>query len=238
MTSNLSMLEDAAIKLGHLLPEVVFVGGSTLDLLVTDPGSAPIRTTYDVDVIVAADYHDYVRFCGRLRKLGFTHDTRPDAPICRFLNGDLTLDVMTSHPSALGFSNRWYEGSIQAAQRISLANGKEIRVIAAPFFLATKMEAFYDRGKNDFYMSHDLEDFVAVVEGRERLLDELATAPEDLQKYLGEAVAQLLKAERFLEALPGYVPGDPASQRRVPIIIERLEAITKLSGNNDRPVQF
>ena len=56
MASNLPLLEEAAAKLEHLLPEVVFVGGSTLDLIVTDQGSAPIRSTYDVDVIVAADY--------------------------------------------------------------------------------------------------------------------------------------------------------------------------------------
>jgi hypothetical protein len=40
MASNLPLLEEAA-KLKHLLPEVVFVGGSTLDLIVTDQGSAP-----------------------------------------------------------------------------------------------------------------------------------------------------------------------------------------------------
>ena len=56
MASNLPLLEEAAAKLKHLLPEVVFVGGSTLDLIVTDQGSARIRSTYDVDVIVAADY--------------------------------------------------------------------------------------------------------------------------------------------------------------------------------------
>jgi len=52
MASNLALLEDAANKLKVLLNEVVFVGGSTLDLLVTDQGAAPIRGTVDVDVIV------------------------------------------------------------------------------------------------------------------------------------------------------------------------------------------
>lgn len=52
MASNLALLEDAANKLKALLDELVFVGGSTLDLLVTDEGAAPIRGTVDVDVIV------------------------------------------------------------------------------------------------------------------------------------------------------------------------------------------
>jgi hypothetical protein len=228
MASNLPLLEEAAAKLKHLLPEVVFVGGSTLDLIVTDQGSAPIRSTYDVDVIVAADYADYSAFCDRLRDIGFDNDTRPGAPLCRFLHGGLMLDVMSAQKGALGFSNRWYGGAIQTATPASLPSGKEIRLITAPFFLGTKMEAFYDRGENDYYMSHDLEDFIAVVEGREQLLEELAGAAADLRKYLGEATGKLLGNERFLEALQGYVPGDSISQRRIPIIIERLRKMGEL----------
>jgi hypothetical protein len=43
MPSNLPPLEEAAAKLKHLLLEVIFVDGSTLDLIVTDQASAPIR---------------------------------------------------------------------------------------------------------------------------------------------------------------------------------------------------
>jgi len=107
MASNLPLLEEAAAKLKHLLPEVVFVGGSTLDLIVTDQGSAPIRSTYDVDVIIATDYADYTTFCDRLRDVGFENDTRPGAPLSRFLHSGLTLDVMSTQQGVLGFSNRW-----------------------------------------------------------------------------------------------------------------------------------
>lgn len=89
------------------------------------------------------------------------------------------------------------------------------------------MEAFYDRGEGDYYMSHDLEDFIAVVEGREQLSKELAEAPADLRTYLGETTEKLLATERFLDALPGYVLGDPISQRRVPNVIERLKAMAR-----------
>ena len=85
MASNLTLLEEVAARLKHLLPEVVFVGGATLDLLVTDQGSGPVRSTYDVDVIVAADYVNYAAFCDRLRDIGFENDARPGAPLCRFL---------------------------------------------------------------------------------------------------------------------------------------------------------
>lgn len=64
-------------------------------------------------------------------------------------------------------------------------------------FLGTKMEALYDRGENDYGMSHDLEDFIAVVEGREQLLEELAGAPADLRKYLGEATRSFYGTSSF-----------------------------------------
>lgn len=50
---NLELLEQAAERLQPLLNEIVFVGGCTTGLLVTDPGAAPVRMTHDVDVIVS-----------------------------------------------------------------------------------------------------------------------------------------------------------------------------------------
>ncbi len=48
---NLPLLEDAVRKLAPFLDEIVFVGGVTLGLLITDEAAAPIRrhvyTTYD-----------------------------------------------------------------------------------------------------------------------------------------------------------------------------------------------
>ena len=40
---NLPMLEDAVRKLAPFLEEIVFVGGVTLGLLITDEAAAPIR---------------------------------------------------------------------------------------------------------------------------------------------------------------------------------------------------
>ncbi len=40
---NLPLLEDAVYKLAPFLDEIVFVGGITLGLLITDKAAAPIR---------------------------------------------------------------------------------------------------------------------------------------------------------------------------------------------------
>src|ERR1700692_3082576 len=75
MPNNQALLEDAAAKLKGLLDEVVFVGGSTLELMITDAGAAPVRGTVDVDVIAEiTTYADYVVFSDRLRTLGFREE--------------------------------------------------------------------------------------------------------------------------------------------------------------------
>jgi hypothetical protein len=223
MPSNLALLEDAAAKLKGLLDEVVFVGGSTLELMITDAGAAPVRGTVDVDVIAEiTTYADYVVFSDRLRTLGFSEDARENAPLCRWVHGDLTLDVMALDKAVLGFSNIWYPGALESARWASLPSGAVIRLITAPFFLGTKMEAFRGRGHRDIFASHDLEDFIAVVEGRDSLLEEVASAPSDLRTYLAEVTTELLAEPRFRDALPGFLPGDAISQQRLPLVLRRL----------------
>lgn len=197
---NLPLLEEAVRKLAPFLDEIVFVGGVTLGLLITDEAAAPIRGTNDVDVIAEiVTYADYIAFSDRLRAAHFTEDT--DLP-CRWHNGALTLDVLALSKDVLGFTNIWYESALRNAFIVTLSRSQAIRVIIAPFFLGTKMEAFRGRGRNDFQASHDLEDFVAVVEGRDTLLQEIAESPQDLQEYLAEAAKSLLAESRFLDVLP------------------------------------
>jgi hypothetical protein len=224
---NLPMLEDAASKLTPFLDEIVFVGGITLGLLITDTAAAPIRGTIDVDVIAQIlTYADYIEFSERLRKAKFTEDSGERPLTCRWHNGELTLDVLALRKEALGFTNAWYEGAMKHACAYTLPSGTSIRIITAPFFLGTKIEAFRDRGKMDFAASHDLEDFVAIIEGRDSLLKEIADSPIALQKYLAETAEQLLAEPRFLDVLPGFV----LDAERVPLIIERLKNIKSQYG--------
>lgn len=49
---NLDHLRLAAIELEPFLDRVVFLGGCTTGLFITDPAAGDIRPTKDVDVIV------------------------------------------------------------------------------------------------------------------------------------------------------------------------------------------
>jgi hypothetical protein len=223
---NLELLEAVAWKLQPLLPEIVFVGGCVTGLLVNDPGAAPVRTTLDVDVIAEiASMADYSVFSERLRALGFEEDTSEGAPVCRWRHRELILDVMPLDPAILGFTNRWYPGALRNAEGVVLPSGLTIQAITAPWFLGTKIEAFRGRGREDYFASHDLEDFIAIIDGHAAIRNEVEAAPVDLRIFLNEAVSKLLAEPRFLDALPGYLLPDEANQARLGQLITKLRAL-------------
>jgi predicted nucleotidyltransferase len=228
---NVVMLEVVAERLGDdLRDEMVFVGGAVAGLLLTDPAMPAIRPTEDVDlvcpVLVLADYH---RVESALRARGFVQDMRPEAPICRWQVGSVVVDVMPMLEEILGFANRWYPLALETAQPVVLPSGRLIRLIAAPVFLATKLEAFDGRGQGDYLFSHDLGDLLAVVDGRDMLPAECLACPAELRAYLGGRFRGLLAQPAFMDALPGHLPGDAASQERLPELAAKLREIAGLS---------
>lgn len=228
---NIEILQMTVEGLGPLVDEVVFLGGCAAGLLITDPAAPPIRETNDVDVIVeVASRQDYHLLADKLRQRGFQEDSREGAPLCRWLYQRVAVDVMPTESEILGFSNRWYEGAMHSALPVRLPGGTEIRLVSAPYFLATKLEAFYGRGKGDYLTSHDLEDLIAVIDGRESIAEEVQASPAPLQAYLSEAFSRLLASDTFQDAIPGHLPGDAANQARVPLLLDRIERIVKLNG--------
>jgi predicted nucleotidyltransferase len=226
---NLPFLMLMTESLGDLCESLVFVGGCATGLLLTGPRAQAIRATQDVDVVVhavsIADYHAVEK---AVEARGFKHDLSPDAPICRWMMDGIALDVMPSQP-ILGFHNRWYPLAVETATRVTLPNGREIRLITAPVFVATKFEAFHGRGGNDYLASHDLEDIITVIDGRPELIGEIEQGNDELKRYIVAEINQLLQDHNFLAALPGHLPGDAASQARLPELIRRMRAIGNLT---------
>lgn len=217
-----------AKALGDLLDEVVFVGGMVRELLVTDPAAGPARVTHDVDCVAgAASYPEYVQLSERLRARGFAECTDDGAPICRWVVRDVRVDVMPVDPVVLGFSNVWYPSAIDHAVRVDNA-GAHARVVDAPHFLATKIEAFLGRGQKDFY-HHDMEDIVALVDGRPELTGEIRGAPKELREFVAKTLAEWLGDRRFVDVVAGHLRGDAASQARKPMILDRLREIAGIA---------
>ena len=134
---------------------------------------------------------------------------------------------MPTDPSILGFSNLWYSPALKNAKVIGIEE-HQIRVITAPYFLATKLEAFRGRGTADYRMSHDLEDIITIVDGRPELADEVSKSSRDLRQYLSAEFRSLLDNLAFRDAIPGHLLPDAISQQRITIVLERIRRIITL----------
>jgi hypothetical protein len=223
MTTPTQLVEIVAQALAPIGQDLVFVGGAITGFLLTDPIAPAPSSTKDVDVIVsvttAFEYLDDLS--QRMRAAGFREDTDEDAPICRWrLRDGIKLDLMPTDPRVLGFANRWFPEAFETAQPHRLTTGLTIRIVTAPMFLATKLEAFGSRGNHDYAASKDIEDIVAVIHGREETVAEAGQASAEVRRYLAEQAAALLVNPAFAEALAGHLPGEDIT--RVPRRLARL----------------
>jgi predicted nucleotidyltransferase len=230
ISPNRDALIRVAKGLGPLLDELVFVGGQVAELLITDAGATRVRPTDDVDTISAVTGRTgYERLANRLRGLGFVEDASPGAPICRWRLGDDRVDVMPADEEILGFRNRWYDHGLRTAEPYELTKGVTIRIVTGPVFIATKWEAFADRGGGDWYGSHDIEDIVAVVAGRPALYDEIRSSERELQAYLTEQTTAFLRSGAAEDAIAGALPDARTIEGLVAKVRNRFEVIAEAS---------
>jgi hypothetical protein len=87
----------------------------------------------------------------------------------------------------LGFSSRWYGAMMGRAIEVPVAPGRVVRIVSPPYLLATKLEAFADRGAGDYLFSQDIGDIVALVDGRHELVDEVREADREAREFVRNA---------------------------------------------------
>lgn len=226
---NLEILEYAVARLGDLVDSMVFLGGCATGLLISDPAAPPVRVTRDVDAIVQVSTRsDYYMFAQKLRDSGFKEDASEGAPVCRWLAERVILDVMPTDEVILGFGNKWYQAAMDHAETIRLPSGQHIRMVTSPYFLITKIEAFSGRGDGDYQLSHDMEDIIAVIDGRPELLNDIGRSDKGLKLELANSFRGFLESRGFVEAVPGHLPPDAASQARVSRVMKVLQEIADI----------
>ena len=226
---NLEIMILAVKQLGELVDEMVFLGGCATGLLITDPAAPPIRVTRDVDAIVqVVSRADYYQLSEKLRTKGFKEDDSEGAPICRWLADSVVLDVIPIDTQILGFGNKWYAPAMHNSVETKLPGSKIIRMVSAPYFLITKLEAFDGRGDGDYLLSHDIEDIFAVLDGRSDIVKEVKISDSELKRELADRFKSLLQDNRFLEAVSGHMPADETSQARLPFILKIMNELASL----------
>lgn len=201
-------------ELGSLQDTMVFTGGLVLPIYFERPPHMRLRPTIDADAVVAcATYPGWAALQAELMQRGFVPVSDSDAPICRMRTpGGFLLDVMPMDPSVLGFGNRWFRPGYERAITASIGEGINIKVFPAPHYAAAKIEAYRDRGKDDPWMSHDLEDLLTLLACRPSLPDEIAHADTQLRTHLSGFAVELLGHDRFDELIDSHLrdQGDEA----------------------------
>ena len=169
-----------------------------------------------------------INFQKKLLAKGFAEDTSDGAPICRWVTEKVILDVMPTDSKLLGFGNKWYVLAVKHAQTVKLPSSKSIRMVSAPYFLITKLEAFEGRGRGDYLLSHDIEDLVAVIDGRPSIVDEVKKSEQKLAQELLDRFQALLQDQRFVDSVSGHMQTDQTSQARVVLILEIMKKIADI----------
>lgn len=212
----------------ELSAQVAFVGGCATPMLITDDFSREnVRFTDDVDVIVQAlGRGGWYRLEKALAARGF-HASIEDDILCRKRLRDdepvdLIVDFMPDDPAILGFSNRWYADALRSAEKRFLPDGTMVRVVAAPYFLATKFEAYRGRGEGRPLASTDVGDILDLMDGRSSLVEEVRLAPSEISAFVAKEFSALLAHQDFMYALQSCVKGSSARER---LLLARISAL-------------
>jgi hypothetical protein len=199
---------------------VVFVGGATVSLY-ADRKIYEVRPTDDVDVILEIlNYRERAELECQLLRIGFSNDVEAGI-VCRYRIQGIVVDIMPTNDTSIGFSNIWYTPGFGAAINFEIDEFCTVKILPAPYFIATKLEAYKGRGKNDGRTSHDFEDIVFLLENRSSIWEEMELTHPDLREYLRSEFSKFLKSPYFFEWLDCHVErsSPPASY----VIYDRLK---------------
>ncbi|MEG3860932.1 hypothetical protein [Microcoleus sp. herbarium12] len=224
MNQQIFMLETAARVLSQVPVTIVFTGGATISLYLDEVAAPDIRPTDDVDCVVEiTSKAEYYHFSNLLRILGLQETTESGAPLCRWQYEGISIDVMPCDESVLGFSNRWYKPGIANSIYYQLPSGRQILIFSTPYLLASKIEAFTGRGGDNFYFSSDIEDIVAVLDGRSNLFEEVQQANGEVKAFLSEWFRAEL--ENLCEIAPAFLSPAARNSGRARLVLQTIERL-------------
>jgi Nucleotidyl transferase AbiEii toxin, Type IV TA system len=224
---TVELLETAAAALGDLREKVVFLGGATVGLWITDPSARAPRVTYDVDVVAeVTTLGAYAQFQENLRRYGFAEDAESGITV-RYRHRDtgLILDVVPLEVRLAGLGGGLLKPAVEAAVARILPSGTELRVVPPAWLVVTKLEAFADRGNDDCLSSRDFEDVVLLVDGREELAGELDALSDAARAYVRAEFGRVRALPSFEYGVEGALASPDSRERARAVTIPRFEGL-------------
>lgn len=206
---SIECIEIISKVLNKIDSKFIFVGGATIPFYIPKVYWPDARSTEDVDVVFdVVSRINFYKLADKLRKFGFKEviGDEEKVPLCKYVFNGLKVDVMSTDESVLGFTNAWYEEGVENCWQVEYPL-PEVKILKAPYFLATKIEAFKGRGKNDFQYSHDMEDIISVLEvcDMELMSSHLKSCSENLKKYMLKEFRLLLGNKNFNYSIHGSI---------------------------------
>jgi len=95
--------------------------------------------------------------------------------------------------------------------------------LSAPYFLATKLEAFNSRG-GDYRTSHDFEDIVYVIDNRIHIVDEVREADETVNTFIQNEFLKIT-SNPYLEEIIRAQMHPLIADERYPIVLDKIKKI-------------
>jgi len=223
---NISRIKEVKSALEPLKDNIVFVGGATVSLY-AERMAEEVRPTKDVDILVEIwSRWEFADLEERVRQLGFVNDMNAKF-IGRYILGDIIVDLMPTSPEILGFTNKWYEEGFKASVNFMIDETTTIKILPPGYFIATKIEAFKNRGHGDGRLSHDFEELIFMLDNRDSIWDEIKGADQFLRNYISEEFKDLLNNPNIEEWI--YAHTATSSPPAVDYIISKMEEIAGLN---------
>lgn len=221
-TINIAVVAEVAEALQHIKQDVVFVGGAVVSLYTDDPAADEIRPTQDIDMtlnIVSLSHWEKVQ--AQLDKLGFHPDPFGHA-ICSYKYKNIPVDIMATEDGPLGPANRWYKIGFKNLWTAK-AKDQDIKILSAACYLATKFEAFNDRG-SDYRISHDIEDIIYVLDNRINIVEEIVNDDHRISNFIKNQLQNIANKGMLQEVLMAQIHPLMLNER-LPIVEEKITQI-------------
>ena len=197
---NRQAAKRIALALDDLNEWVVYVGGAVVSLYIDDPAAEDVRPTKDIDISMEiASLTELETIRQELSDRGFVQSSE-DSVICRFRYADIKVDVMATKEIGWASANTWFAPGFR--QRIPIRlDETTIYCLPLPYFLASKFEAFYNRGGIDPRTSHDFEDLVYLFNHSSTIKEEVLKAEDSVRLFLSRCCADILSDGLKQEAI-------------------------------------
>lgn len=218
------IIKKVATALDEINDRVVYVGGAIASFYANDPIADTFRPTMDIDfVLEITSASELEQLRQDLNKKGFKN-TAKNKIACRFSFEDVFVDVLATKDISWATGNQWFEKGFNFAIPLQI-DQIQIRILPVVYFLASKFDAFNDRGIKQVRFSKDFEDIVFILNYCSYFKNEFLNSQNDVVSYLKKQFKIILDSDSLQEVLLGHIYYE-FQEKRFQKIINLLRELT------------